>query len=76
MQGSLQFFLEHSLDGGQVGVYLWGEGGGGSHFAGGHFENIDWFWEAIYESMGGHFSRFHESRSNQLKEHELKLYHS
>ena len=53
-----------------------GGGGGGSHFAGGHFENIDWFWEAIYESMGGHFSRFHESRSNQLKEHELKLYHS
>ena len=28
LQGSLQFFLEHSLDGGQVIVYLWGEGAG------------------------------------------------
>ena len=57
-------------------LFTCGGRGGGQPFCWGHFENIDWFWEAIYESMGGHFSRFHESRSNQLKEHELKLYHS
>lgn len=38
----------HSLDGGQVVFSLLKGGGGegedeGSHFAGGHFQNIDWF---------------------------------
>lgn len=32
-------------------LFTCGGRGGGSHFAGGHFENIDWFWEAIYESI-------------------------